>query len=361
MEKFFFRDKSFSVPLSVYCPSDDSYLLAENVKGARGLCIDMGCGSGIQTLNLLFNGAQKVICVDINEKALETTLLNCKEAGFGEKCEVCKSDLFENVKEKADVIIIDEAHHFRNKGLKGLEGDVKSRYWSMYDICEGKELFFLTATPVNNRLTDLQHMIELFSRDKPDHFKNAPLGIHSLPGHFRKMEKALEKIVESQGGNTESSFLTNQAEAEKVLWSDELFRALVVQRSRAYVKKSQEQHGGNKAIFPKREPPEVVPYQLKKTYGSLLVMVEKAFEKEKPLFSLAIYYPLAYYTGPDEEKQKRAFEENRQKQVVSLIRIQFLKRFESSVRAFEFSCELLLVKLLAWATKHSNAEAEKRR
>jgi len=27
-------------------------------------------------------------------------------------------------------------------------------------------------------------------------------------------------------------------------------------------------------------------------------MVEKAFNKEKPLFSLAIYYPLAYYKGP---------------------------------------------------------------
>ena len=34
-------------------------------------------------------------------------------------------------------------------------------------------------------------------------------------------------------------------------------------------------------------------------YGRLLEIVEQAFEKEKPLFSLAIYYPLAYYEGPD--------------------------------------------------------------
>ncbi|MDP2897027.1 MAG: helicase-related protein [bacterium] len=268
----------------------------------------------------------------------------------------------ERVKEMADVIVIDEAHHFRNLGLGGEDGEFKSRYWRMYDICEGKTLYLLTATPVNNRLTDLQHMIELFSRRLPEHFKAAPLGIHSLPGHFRKLEKALEKILEEKEQQGDGAiFQTNQAEAEQVLWSDELFRAIVVQRSRGYVKESQEQHGGSEAIFPKREDPRVARYQLRKTYGRLLDMVEKAFEREKPLFALAVYYPLAYYVGPDIEKQERAFRENRQKQVVGLIRTQFLKRLESSARAFDFSCGTLLVKLLAWVTKHSKTESDKRR
>lgn len=266
----------------------------------------------------------------------------------------------DRVKEMADVIVIDEAHHFRNPGLKGQPEEIKSRYWRLYEIAEGKTMYFLTATPINNRLTDFQHVIELFSRrERSDHFKGAPLGIHSLPGHFRKLEKALEKIVDR---NTqiegEADIETNEAEAERVLWSDDLFRALVVQRSRAYVKKSQEQHGAAQAIFPKREPPRVASYKLRVTYGRLLDMVEKAFEKEKPLFSLAVYYPLAYYIGPDMEKQQRAWLENRQKAVVSLIRILFLKRFESSARAFEYSCENLLLKLLAWATKHSTNPAE---
>ena len=158
------------------------------------------------------------------------------------------ADRFERVKEMADVIVIDEAHHFRNPGLKGEPGEIKSRYWRLYDIAEGKTIYFLTATPVNNRLIDFQHMIELFSRrDRPDYFKRAPLGIHSLSGHFRKLEKALEKMVWDNNPKGEGVDLaTNEAEAEQVLWSDDLFRALVVQRSRAYVKKSQEQHGGVK-------------------------------------------------------------------------------------------------------------------
>ncbi len=268
----------------------------------------------------------------------------------------------DRVKEMADAVVIDEAHHFRNPGLKGEEGEILSRYWRLFDLCEGKKLYMLTATPVNNRLTDLQHMIELFSRRKSDHFKAAPLGIHSLSGHFRKLEKALERMLESKEAiENGPTIQTNQAEAEQILWSDDLFRALVVQRSRAYVKESQKQHGGSQAIFPKREPPRVVEYQLRKTYGRLLDMVEQAFEKEKPLFSLAVYYPLAYYIGPDMEKQQRAFAESRQKEVVGLIRTQFLKRFESSARAFEFSCETLMLNLLAWVTKHSKSDADKHR
>lgn len=270
---------------------------------------------------------------------------------------------FDRVKELADVIIIDEAHHFRNTGTRGEIGEFKSRYWRLYDIAEGKTMYFLTATPVNNLLTDFQHMIELFSRrEQPDHFKGAPLGIHSLPGHFRKLEKALDKLLEKKQTSKDEAILeTNEAEAEKILWNDDLFRALVVQRSRAYVKQSQEQHGGNQAIFPQRDAPRVANYQLRKTYGRLLDMVEKAFEKEKPLFSLAVYYPLAYYIGPDMEKQERTWLENRQKAVVSLIRILFLKRFESSARAFESSCAILLVKLLAWVTKHSETPTDLKR
>jgi phosphatidylserine/phosphatidylglycerophosphate/cardiolipin synthase-like enzyme len=269
-------------------------------------------------------------------------------------------DRLKRVKEMADAVVIDEAHHFRNPGVRGEEDERRSHYWQMYDVVGGKNLFLLTATPVNNRLLDLQHMIELFSRREPGYFKDAPLGIHSLAGHFRKMEKELEDLVYQQSAAAAGNGMeTNEVEAEKVLSNDDLFRALVLQRSRAYVKKSQQQYGGTHAIFPVRQHPRVQPYSVKKTYGSLLAMVEKAFNKEKPLFSLAVYYPLAYYKGPDTSIDP--LREGRQKEVVSLIRIQFLKRFESSAEAFEMSCETLLQKLLAWVIKNKPEGEELRR
>jgi SNF2 family DNA or RNA helicase len=265
----------------------------------------------------------------------------------------------DQLKEMADAIVIDEAHHFRNPGVKGEEGEPRrSHYWRLYDICEGKQVFLLTATPVNNRLLDLQHMTELFSRRQSDYFKAAPLGIHSLPGHFRRMEKELERLVIASE-TKDLAMETNLSEAEKVLSDDTLFREIVVQRSRAYVRRSQELEKGKSAIFPTREDPKVVNYSIKKTYGRLLDMIEEAFGKEKPLFSLAIYYPLHYYKGPDTSID--ALKEGRQKEVVSLIRTQFLKRFESSARAFAASCEMLLIKLLAWATKHSQTDGERHR
>lgn len=261
----------------------------------------------------------------------------------------------QSISERADVILIDEAHHFRNPGIKG-EGDrLPSRYRRMFEIAEGKTVFLLTATPINNRLDDLQHMMELFTHRQADYFKEAPLGIHSLPGHFRKMEKALEKLV-SGGLAEDSTAETNQVEADQVLSHDALFRELVVQRSRAYVKSSEQQYGGTQTMFPVREAPKLAEYSVKKTYGRLLDSVDRAFAKKKPLFSLAIYNPLAYYKGPDASIDPLV--KGRQNQVVSLIRTQFLKRFESSAHAFGLSCETLLGKLLAFVTKHSKNERE---
>lgn len=273
---------------------------------------------------------------------------------------------FERIKEMADAVVIDEAHHFRNPGTRGEGGGIKSeggrpsRYWHLYDLIESsrgiKQLFLLTATPINNRLIDFQHMVELFSRRQADYFKNS-LGVHSLAGHFRKIEKDLEKATAERGTGS-AQVETNLAEAEQVLAADILFKTLVVQRSRAYVRQSQIQQGGSPALFPTREDPKVAEYSVKKTYGRLLKMVEDAFAKEKPLFSLAMYYPLAYYHGPDATIDP--FVENRQRQVVALIRTQFLKRFESSAYAFECSCNGLLVKLLTFATKHSQTDEEKK-
>jgi hypothetical protein len=135
---------------------------------------------------------------------------------------------------------------------------------------------------------------------------------------------------------------------------------VVVQRSRAYARESQIRENRNAAVFPERRPPAVASYSIRKTYGRLLELVESAFEKNKPLFNLSIYYPLAY-AKKEEVSVDRAFEQNRQKQVVSLIRTQFLKRFESSVAAFELSCDRLMRKLLAFVEVNSETTSEKGR
>ncbi len=272
---------------------------------------------------------------------------------------------FERISELADAVVIDEAHHFRNPGRQGRrpetpdEPDLRSRYWRLYDLLESsarpKQVFMLTATPVNNRLADFRHMVELFTQ-RDDAYFSQTLGVHSLTGRFNVMERQLKALL---GGEEVTLFEGFTSEASEALSGNEIFGALVVQRSRAYAKASQIQERGESSAFPDRRPPKVAEYSIRSSYGEVLDLFERAFEKKNPLFSLAIYYPLAYYIGPDDSID--AFEENRQKQVVGLIRTMFLKRFESSVYAFEKSLDLLMRKLLAFVEIHSETESEKKR
>ena len=272
---------------------------------------------------------------------------------------------FERISELADAVVIDEAHHFRNPGRQGRlpespdEPDVRSRYWRLYDLLESserpKQVFMLTATPVNNRLADFRHMVELFTH-RDDAYFSQTLGVHSLTGRFNVMERQLKGLLSGEEGTLFEGFTP---EASEALLGNEIFAALVVQRSRSYAKASQIQERGESSAFPERRPPKVAEYSIRSSYGEVLDLFEKAFEKKNPLFSLAIYYPLAYYIGPDDTID--AFEENRQKQVVGLIRTMFLKRFESSVYAFEKSLDRLLRKLLAFVEVHSETESEKKR
>jgi len=267
---------------------------------------------------------------------------------------------FRRIAELADVVIIDEAHHFRNPGRQGNPDEElePSRYYQLYELLDQakrpKTLFMLTATPINNRLSDFRHMAELFTRRDETYFART-LGVNNLRAHFNQMEKTLRAAV----GHDSTDVAEHMTEAQQILGTDEIFKQLVVQRSRAYARESQIRETGKAAVFPDRKAPQVAAYSIRKTYGRLLDMFEKAFTRKNPLFTLPMYYPLAWYTGAD--KSIDPLDEGRQEQVVGLIRTNFLKRFESSVVAFELSCERLLKKLLAFLEVHSETDSEKKR
>lgn len=266
---------------------------------------------------------------------------------------------FNRIAELADAVIIDEAHHFRNPGSRGGgdENTEPSRYQRLYDLLDNavrpKTLFMLTATPINNQLSDFRHMAELFTRGDETYFART-LGVNNLRSHFNKMERALRDRL----GSKRIDIAENIVEAQEVLSSDMIFQELVVQRSRAYAKASQIRECGKSAAFPERKAPQVAAYSIRKTYGRLLDMFEKTFSRKNPLFTLPMYYPLNWYKGPDTSIDPMV--EGRQEQVVGLIRTNFLKRFESSVAAFELSCNRLLRKLLAFLEVHCETGAEKK-
>lgn len=259
-----------------------------------------------------------------------------------------------------DVIVIDEAHHFRNPGVKGTGDKDPSRYRMLQSYINQpdsrpKQVFFLTATPINNSVHDFRHILGLVTGENQAYFTEGGrnLGIHNLQSHFNQLEKKFHQQTADGIPETEALELLSQTSEGR-----EIFGELVVQRSRSYVRASEKLESSSSVLFPDREPPRVAAYQLKVTYGRLLEAVATAFDRQKPLFALAIYNPLSYLVIQPEEDD---FEAGRQKQVVSLIRTLFLKRFESSAKAFEGSCIRMLHKLLVWAEVHVQREHAKGR
>jgi hypothetical protein len=231
----------------------------------------------------------------------------------------------------------------------------------LFDLMSGgKKLFLLTATPINNSLLDLKNQIDLFAQRDDKFFSKAPIGINSLTGYFNKKEKELHKIA----GATPDE-ISNDVTRD-ILGSEELFKNIIVQRSRSYVKASIVLENSTKKIkFPTRENPQVVPYSLEKIYGPLLAKVNKVFDSDKPLLRLPVYSlydkdkkgNYLYYLGDVNDLD--LMDIGRSMQVVALIRVLLLKRLESSVVAFRDTCENLLLKLISFVEKHDEDTAKR--
>lgn len=268
-----------------------------------------------------------------------------------------RNDL-ELIREQADVVIIDEAHYFRNKGRLENEDKEDSWYRKLYRLIENpdgtaKQVFLLTATPINNGLRDFQNQADLFAREVDTHFHN--IGIPNLRAHLKEMEDALETQLTHPAGSADAE------EARKVLQEDVLFESLVIQRSRKYAQKVQKSAGGRALLFPKREKPRVAGYSMEKTCAGLLGKLTEAFDRNDPQLKLSVYYPLAHPRDLAKAKEDPNFkvDEHRQQQLVGLQRTQFLKRLESSVRSFESSCARLLFKMRLFCEKNCATVEEK--
>lgn len=253
------------------------------------------------------------------------------------------AEQIEHLAKRADVIIIDEAHNFRNHGKSPTEENPwGSRWWRMQEICRSKTVFLLTATPINNTFFDLVHQAELFTGvDADDYF--ASIGINSLRKYTVELEKPFKSGV------------PDHAAIAALMAQDKLFQSIIHQNSRKYAVESAKVAGGASVVFPETQVPRVVPYDFGTLYSPLFAELQSAFSRATPLFVLPMYYPLAFSNNKDVD----TIAENRQRQVVALIRTIFLKRFESSLAAFAGSCLDLAAKVLRWLevnTKISPAE-----
>ncbi len=91
-------------------------------------------------------------------------------------------DLLARGTEKYTNIIIDEAHRFRT--------ETTISYEKLAEICRGKRVIQVTATPYNNSPKDILSLLKLFQKAKKSTIPNLP----DLEAFFNGLEKRLKKL-----------------------------------------------------------------------------------------------------------------------------------------------------------------------
>lgn len=209
-----------------------------------------------------------------------------------------------------DVILVDEAHNFRNKRAK--------RYFQLENILAAngrrgrdggrKKLILLTATPINNNIFDLYNQINLFTGNDRTYFASA--GIGDLYKYFLAARR--ESI--EQG----SIRIFN------------LLEEVVIRRTRQFIQRAYPEATirGRKVTWPKRQL-RTIEYNLEAAYEGFYQQIVRRIEG----LNLAHYNLESYKLGdkPDD------FELGRQVALVGIFKSRFLKRLESSIDAFRIS------------------------
>ncbi len=233
------------------------------------------------------------------------------------------------------LVVIDESHNFRNESRSARDEYGKIIRHSRYErllqdvIHKGGEtkVLMLSATPVNTSLDDLRNQIFFMTGKQEDAFSET-LGIKN----FRTMISTAQKQFkqwEQQSDAKDKRDLLDALGGEFFTLLD----AVSIARSRRHVKKFYpevvEKSGGFPIqARPKNEAPAT---------DDLGELSYEILNEEIQNFRLSIYTPAAYIISEqgrqvlEEEKKQLHFNQaDREKWLIGMIRVNFLKRLESA-------------------------------
>lgn len=244
------------------------------------------------------------------------------------------------------LIVIDESHNFRNNNPNfGKE----NRYQSLMRkvIQEGIEtkVLMLSATPVNNRFNDLRNQLALAYEGDPtiiDSKLDTDKGIDII---FRKAQQAFNVWSRYDAAERTTEKLLDMLDFDFF----EILDSLTIARSRKHITTYYDTTAIGK--FPERNKP--VSIQSPLTKNGEVTYVDIA--EKLTLLNLSIYSPLNYilqskiglYADLYDKtvKSGRLTQLDRERSLQVLMRINLLKRLESSVDSFRLTLEGIITQI----------------
>jgi superfamily II DNA or RNA helicase len=124
-----------------------------------------------------------------NEGSWENSFKNFGFRSRDYKCQsigVLDKIIKKNLHNEFDVVLIDEAHRFRTEETE--------TYAKLSQICRGKKVVLVTATPYNNSPKDILSQIKLFQSSKQSTIPS----LANLEGFFNKLEKDLRRLFSNR-------------------------------------------------------------------------------------------------------------------------------------------------------------------
>ncbi len=221
--------------------------------------------------------------------------------------------IIEDGTDRYDNIFIDEAHKFRN--------ELNMSYENLSQICKGKKVILVTATPLNNSPFDILSQIKLFQKGK-----NSTIpGIPNLDAFFTGLQKRLKDLDRQEDYEEYMNVVKENAHQIR----DKVLKFLMVRRTRNEIQLYYKEDLLLQNLrFPDVAKPEPIFYQLDAKLDSIFMETIQLITDRKN-FTYCRYAPLLYL-----KESISDFEKTQQKNLMSFMKTLLIKRLESSFFAF---------------------------
>ena len=243
-----------------------------------------------------------------------------------------------------DLVVIDESHNFRN-GAGTHANTQENRYIRLMDrvIRAGvrTKVLMLSATPVNNRFTDLKNQLAIAYEGNPDFINEALDTKKPIDEIFRQAQKSFNAWSKLDPDVRTTDALLRTLDFDFF----ELLDSVTIARSRRHIEK----YYDTAAIgqFPERLKP--ISLRPSMTDLSSAINYNQIFELLTQL-SLCIYTPsnyifpskIAKYIDLTHNKGNNLTQQGREQGIRRLMSINLLKRLESSVYSFNLTLTRIL-------------------